>query len=103
MENKRKLVYADEFLNHVRCEIERANKVHGGQSGFVEWTENFAYLVDELLKDLPPVDAAPVVYGHWIEIRDKFGYCIGMKCSNCGRRVRNCGENFCPKCGAKNM
>lgn len=61
MENKRKLVYADEFLNHVRCEIERANKVHGGQSGFVEWTENFAYLVDELLKDLPPVDAVEVV------------------------------------------
>lgn len=75
-----------------------------------DWLENgeneHVYDTNAVLESIdsqPTIEATPVVYGHWIEIRDKFGYCIGMKCSNCGRKVRNCGENFCPKCGAKNM
>lgn len=40
-------------------------------------------------------------HGRWIEVREKnYGYRIGVKCSECGRRVRNRGENYCPKCGA---
>lgn len=54
-----------------------------------------------ILQQAPVVDAEPVRHGRWIEVRDKFNYCIGMKCSSCGRRVRNCGENYCPKCGVK--
>ena len=53
------------------------------------------------LSTVEAVDAESVRHGCWIEIRDKFNYCIGMKCSKCGRRVRNCGENYCPKCGTK--
>ena len=100
MENKRKLVYADEFLNHVRCEVERANKVHSGQSGFVEWTENFAYLVDELLKDLPPVDAMKVV-----RCRDcKHRYTMSNGMSFCKKNfLMDAKDNDFCSCGAKNM
>ena len=54
-----------------------------------------------LIASMPTVDAVEVVHARWIEVRDKHNYCIGMKCNNCGRRVRNCGENYCPNCGAK--
>jgi len=50
----------------------------------------------------PTIDAVPVVHARWIEIRgEMWNELLGQKCSNCGRRVRNCGENYCPKCGAK--
>jgi hypothetical protein len=52
--------------------------------------------------EAPLVDAVPVRYGRWIEVRDKWGSCVGEKCSECGRRVKNGGENYCPKCGSKN-
>lgn len=51
--------------------------------------------------DAPTLDYAPIRHGEWIKITDRFGYPIGMNCSECGRRVRNCGENYCPKCGAR--
>lgn len=38
--------------------------------------------------------------GKWVYVRDKFNYAIGMKCSECGRKVRNGGEHYCPNCGA---
>lgn len=47
-----------------------------------------------------PVDAKPVAHGRWILVRDKFGNAMGSKCNECGRRVRNSGENYCPNCGA---
>lgn len=55
----------------------------------------------EMIDNAPTVDAVPVVHGHWIEVRDKYNCKMGEKCSVCGRRVRNMGENYCPKCGAK--
>lgn len=57
--------------------------------------------ISDMIDDAPTIYAEPVRHGQWIEIRDKYNYLIGMKCSECGRRVRNCGENYCPKCGAK--
>lgn len=39
--------------------------------------------------------------GQWIPVRDKHGCMVGVKCSECGRRVRNIGENYCPRCGVK--
>ena len=57
-------------------------------------------IVENCVKNFPTVDAVEVVHGRWVEVRNRFGYCIGMKCSRCGRRVRNCGENYCPHCGA---
>ena len=53
------------------------------------------------IDEAPTIDAEPARHGRWIWVRDKYNYPIGMKCSECGRRVKNFGENYCPKCGAK--
>lgn len=53
------------------------------------------------INDTPTIDAIPALHGYWIVIRDKWGNALGVKCSECGRRVKNGGENFCPKCGLK--
>lgn len=37
----------------------------------------------------------------WVPVRDDHGQLLGMKCPQCGRRVKNKGENYCPKCGSK--
>lgn len=55
----------------------------------------------DIIEDMPTIDAKPALHGHWIVIRDKWGYPTGNQCSECGRRVRVDGENFCPRCGLK--
>ena len=65
------------------------------------------------LKDLPAVDAVPVIHArwksysvpHWTKRLDDYGdpeykYHDEHVCSACGRRTI-IKENFCPKCGAK--
>ena len=51
------------------------------------------------VREQPTVDADQA-HGRWILVRDRFGNAMGSKCSECGRRVRNHGENYCPNCGA---
>lgn len=48
-------------------------------------------------KMLKELDYEPVRRGEWIIVRDRDGYPLGTKCSRCGRRVKNGGENYCPK------
>ena len=59
---------------------------------------NFAI---ETINEAPDVDAELVQHGYWVEVRDKHNRLMGVKCSKCGRRVKNGGENYCPRCGAK--
>ena len=65
----------------------------------------------EVLKEVPAVDAAPVVHGRWIEYPLCLGY-VGaysedhIVCSNCKSVwsiIDNDTERFkhCPNCGAK--
>ena len=62
----------------------------------------FTEEVLEIIGNEPTIEAAPVVHGYWIEVFGrKYGNSLGMQCSECGRRVRNRGENYCPKCGAQ--
>lgn len=75
---------------------------------------DFPYLceltLEELLDEIPTVDAVPVVHGHWI-IEDIPGTCwYRVTCSECGENVTSfaniyvgtgCGFNYCPECGAK--
>lgn len=60
-----------------------------------------AFECAEEVKNAPAIEAEPVRHGKWVWVRDKHNYPMGMKCSECGRRVKNLGENYCPKCGAK--
>ena len=85
MENKQRLIDANAIP-------ESATAISTDGRLLVAWSA---------IVEAPTVDAVEVVHARWIEVRDKHNYCIGMKCNNCGRRVRNCGENYCPNCGAK--
>lgn len=56
-------------------------------------------VIDVILKQLPTVDAAPVVHGRWVSIPDKPEWDQKM-CSVCGDYFC-CRGNYCPNCGAK--
>jgi hypothetical protein len=72
------------------AEVDRGDLLVGNNA---EWAK-------EIICRTKPADVKEVKYGHWLEVRDKFGSCLGVKCSECGRRVRSRGEHFCPNCGA---
>ncbi len=66
--------------------------LHPGDSGFS-------------VKDLPTVDAEPVVHGHWIKTKSKSG--VDFTCSACGYTFTDgdpeyeCDYSGCPMCRAK--
>ena len=51
------------------------------------------------LRDLPAVDAAPVVHGRWIDNSIPESMLSG--CSVCGFSCGAYTFNYCPNCGAK--
>ncbi len=59
--------------------------------------------VEEILKSIPHVDAAPVMYGKWLGEHD--GYKWYGKCSVCSHEFSidswYADMNYCPNCGAK--
>ena len=58
------------------------------------WSE-----VERMLRELPAVNAAPVVHGRWI--RQK-GSAHVFKCSACGFMFAGAAiAKYCPNCGAK--
>ena len=61
-------------------------------------TADYIYMIE----DMPTVDVAPVVHGHWIE-KEKYSFGIMYDCSLCDNRIRDNGYswNYCPNCGAK--
>jgi len=59
----------------------------------------------EVLKTAPPVDAVPVVHGHWIDI-DTETYTWKIRCSRCGheRSMMSTGKTYpmwCENCGTR--
>ena len=77
---------------------------------WVEYEEHSTSLHSKLLREIPTVDAAPVVHGRWIEPvpGDGFPYC-----SNCKTIALDKGlflnpklmdwykTKYCPNCGAR--
>ena len=61
-------------------------------------TADYIYMIE----DMPTVDVAPVVHGHWIE-KEKYSFGIMYDCSLCDNRILDNGYswNYCPNCGAK--
>lgn len=59
------------------------------------WSE-----VERMLRELPAVDAVPVIHGEWIEEPDREGH---YHCSNCGVvwGVSAMAMKHCPNCTAK--
>lgn len=82
------------------------------KQAFIEYKNSMVYLapleinrlVDlfQLIKNLPSVDAAPVVHGRWIDHKDEH------QCSECKEITivdfyvwRHVQFDYCPYCGAK--
>ena len=61
-------------------------------------------IAQEVIENLPPVEAKPVVHGEWLYERETYNTCSAWKCSNCGECyglpfIKD-EYNFCPECGA---
>ena len=82
MENKKKLIYADEieelFYKQVEC-------------GATDLMDAFDYA----LEDAQTIDAVEVAHGQWNEVGGWLYYC--SCCHSEGERR----YNYCPNCGAK--
>ena len=58
----------------------------------------------DALSQVPPVDAEPVRYGHWLYGSEPFilNNPLGhYECSLCGEWLGGYETNYCPHCGAK--
>ena len=68
----------------------------------ITWSQNGKVLCGKMysqIKDLPAVDAAPVVHGRWVY---EHGDPVMIPCSVCGYQVfRYNNTRCCPNCGAK--
>ena len=114
MANEKRLIDANQLWMYAYNEIDRANKRHEGDPEFRKFTENVAELVNALAKDMPTVDAVPVVHGYWIDSHsaDHMGRIIehSIDCSVCDsvfkddsrEVVKYWKKHFkvCPFCGA---
>lgn len=55
---------------------------------------------EELLFSIPAADVVPVRHGRWVPTKNFYG----LKCSECGARVKNGARrthNWCYSCGAR--
>ena len=73
------------------------------------WSMDHVDTMDQMIdyvEKLPAEDIEPPRFGKWISASTKPGVQIGMKCSECGARIKyseffNGNHNYCHKCGAK--
>ena len=73
--------------------LENYSNSHGLINAFVE----FLNVVDEM----PTLDVKPVVQGHWIEIKNKRGTVVALRCNVCGCSPKHTiRSRCCPNCGA---
>lgn len=68
------------------------------------WGQGHNAIYDDM-RDIPSVDAAPVVHGRWIKKHDNV--CYWYECSECGRKppysefYQEDHSRYCPNCGAR--
>ena len=56
----------------------------------------------QALKNIPAVEASPIVHGQWIPQVTSDGKNYGLKCSECGAwLIMDDQYSYCPSCGAK--
>lgn len=86
-------------LRHIICDIHKPEAVTMRQFATV-----ISAIIEEIIL-IPNADVAPVVHGHWENIKTAKNT---IRCSNCGhiRELKHFGEiikrpKFCEMCGAK--
>ena len=75
----------------------------------ITWSQSGKVLCGKMysqIKDLPAVDAAPVVHGRWVyenEAQGDYSHCSECGCRVGGGRISDLSVRykFCPNCGAK--
>ena len=72
---------------------------------FKKWQPYMATRLGEFEKELlalPPV-APELKSGHWVDITNKNGTVIAVRCSCCGQSPKHAiRSDFCPRCGSYN-
>lgn len=58
-------------------------------------------MFENCIEKAPTVDAAPVVHGKWVDMRESYNDVPNVKCSACGEVWYGLETNYCPNCGAK--
>lgn len=112
MENKKRLIYADDIVDVAEHAYDEWNLAMAAADGKREI--NHVYKMQELCKavkavaeNAPTVDAVEVVHGHWIVDRER----MSAECSECGKGLNFSDEmqidllermeRYCYYCGAK--
>ena len=93
MENKKRLIYANELL-----------ELYNMGEELEEYADVLSVPIPVIRKninDMPTVDAVEVVHSSWVFNKDGSG-----TCKNCRRTTKNCWDydshmRYCPNCGAK--
>ena len=98
----RKLIYADDAIKALKANVT-------DMENYVYYTSNLGVPeddIEEIINELPTVDAVEVVHGEWEVCEDDWNEEVTYKCSNCGDELVTLygfeiDWNYCPNCGAK--
>ena len=99
MASKKRMIYADAFWNRLQQVV--YDIVENDDFGRLQLGYS-PDIIEEVLKQIPTVDAVEVVHGRWID--QSFAMNGGVvrfcACSEC-RHEMTFETNYCPNCGAK--
>lgn len=85
-----RLIDADKLIEETQEHIDEWN-------GWEDTTDGMK-IIQEVIREMPTIDAEPVRHGHWIKVDDDVP--IAYDCSECDAMVSR-PYNYCPNCGAK--
>ena len=95
-----RLIDADNVRDLFDAEFKETRKlILAGETHLDNLAEGFTE-ADRVIRQMPTVDAVPVVHGRW---NNMDGYKTRKVCSECGWDVPEYGKfySYCPNCGAK--
>ena len=99
MENKKRLIDANEAIEKINCLCvdNNENWIGTDNQSFVDNAD-----VIDILSDMPTVDAVAVVHGRWVmkETMIRNPFAKNAYCSVCLEET-SYAHNYCPNCGAK--
>ena len=81
------------------------DKIEANTADMDDWAEFWGFTIDEyedfLDRAIKVLEQEPKT-GHWIDITNKNGTVIAIRCDNCkGSPKHAIRSDFCPNCGAK--
>lgn len=93
------LISRSALLDDMKAELEKASEENLTEDEAIVIMTSAIALKDFVTRQ-PTVDAAPVVHGEWIDLRQAYNDVPAVKCSACGKVHYGLETNYCPNCGA---